>query len=58
MRIGFMQGRLSKIERNRIQSFPFKNWINEFSSARKHNFKLIEIFYPALLLVLLKLLNF
>ena len=42
MNIGFMQGRLSKIERGRIQSFPFNNWQNEFMLAKKNNFKLIE----------------
>ena len=35
MKIGFMQGRLSKIERGRIQSFPFNNWANEFTLAKK-----------------------
>ena len=42
MKIGFMQGRLSKIERGRIQSFPFNNWANEFTLAKKNGFKLIE----------------
>ena len=42
MKIGFMQGRLSKIERGRIQSFPFSNWQNEFELAKKNNFELIE----------------
>lgn len=31
--IGFMQGRLSKIRNNRIQSFPWDVWEDEFSSA-------------------------
>ncbi len=31
--IGFMQGRLSKIRNNRIQSFPWGVWKNEFSRA-------------------------
>ena len=35
MKIGFMQGRLSKIERGRIQSFPFSNWTDEFTLAKK-----------------------
>ena len=42
MKIGFMQGRLSKIERGRIQSFPFGNWQKEFILAKKNNFRLIE----------------
>jgi len=42
MKIGFMQGRLSKIERGRIQSFPFSNWTNEFTLAKKNSFKIIE----------------
>jgi len=42
MRIGFMQGRLSPIERNRIQSFPFNFWENEIEIASKNNFKIIE----------------
>ena len=36
MKIGFMQGRLSKIERGRIQSFPFSNWTDEFTLAKKN----------------------
>ena len=31
--IGFMQGRLSKIRNNRIQSFPWDVWEDEFSCA-------------------------
>ena len=31
--IGFMQGRLSKIRDNRIQSFPWEVWKDEFSCA-------------------------
>lgn len=31
--IGFMQGRLSKIRNNRIQSFPWDVWEDEFSRA-------------------------
>ena len=31
--IGFMQGRLSKIRNNRIQSFPWDFWEDEFSRA-------------------------
>jgi len=40
--IGFMQGRLSPIERNRIQSFPFSNWKNEFEIANEYNYQFIE----------------
>ena len=42
MRIGFMQGRLSPIERNRIQSFPFEFWENEIKIASKNDFNIIE----------------
>ena len=31
--IGFMQGRLVPDERNKIQSFPWKNWKKEFQLA-------------------------
>ena len=41
-RIGFMQGRLSPIRNNRIQSFPWDNWQIEFLEARELGFKLIE----------------
>ena len=37
-----MQGRLSPIERDRLQTFPFSNWKNEFEIAHKNNFFLIE----------------
>ena len=37
-----MQGRLSKIENNQIQSFPSKSWENEFLLAKKLGFKFIE----------------
>ena len=40
--IGFMQGRLSDIVNNRIQSFPFDNWKNEFEIASKNNFNIVE----------------
>jgi L-ribulose-5-phosphate 3-epimerase len=40
--IGFMQGRLSPIERGRLQTFPFHNWEKEFQIASKNNFSLIE----------------
>ena len=42
-KIGFMQGRLVKSEKkNFIQSFPWKNWRNEFNIAKKNNIKLME----------------
>lgn len=37
-----MQGRLSPIERGRLQTFPFNNWEKEFQIASKNNFSLIE----------------
>ena len=33
MKLGFMQGRLSPIYRNRIQAFPWNNWKKEFGVA-------------------------
>ena len=50
-KIGFMQGRFSKIERNKIQSFPWKNWKNELEKCKKVNMKIIEwtLDYPWLL---------
>ena len=46
-----MQGRFSKIERNKIQSFPWKNWKNELEKCKKVNMKIIEwtLDYPWLL---------
>ena len=46
-----MQGRFSKIERNKIQSFPWKNWKNELEKCKKVNMKIIEwtLDYPKLL---------
>ncbi len=40
--LGFMQGRLSPIVENRIQSFPWLNWQQEFSEAQKIGFQLME----------------
>ena len=40
--IGFMQGRLSPMQGRKIQSFPWKNWKNEFEIGRKLNFKILE----------------
>ena len=40
--LGFMQGRLSPIYKNLIQSFPYSNWQNEFKIAQKMQFSHIE----------------
>lgn len=40
--IGFMQGRLSPIVDNKIQSFPWTNWQKEFEIASNHNLTTIE----------------
>ena len=40
--IGFIQGRLSSIKNNRIQSFPWGEWQNEFFIASKIKLPLIE----------------
>lgn len=42
MKIGFMQGRLSPIYRNRIQSFPWNDWKKEFRVANSLNIKIME----------------
>ncbi len=39
---GIMQGRLSKIDKGKIQSFPKRTWKNEFSKANKLGLKFIE----------------
>jgi hexulose-6-phosphate isomerase len=41
-KIGFIQGRLSKVENNRIQVFPVKNWKIEFQVASVNNINKIE----------------
>ena len=41
-KIGFIQGRLSKTENNRIQVFPVKNWKIEFQVASVNNINKIE----------------
>ena len=41
-KLGFMQGRLVKDEKNLIQSFPTKNWIKEFSIANQLGLKKME----------------
>ena len=40
--IGLMQGRLTKIKNNRIQQFPFDNWINELKILNKIGINKIE----------------
>jgi len=42
LRIGIMQGRLSKPLDGKIQSFPVNSWENEFYVAKEIGFKLIE----------------
>ena len=48
--VGFMQGRLSPIFNNKIQSFPSNHWQEEFPLARKLKFSSIEwtLDYPDL----------
>jgi L-ribulose-5-phosphate 3-epimerase len=41
-RIGFMQGRLSPIRNNRIQSFPWGAWSTEFAIAHSLNLPMME----------------
>ncbi len=50
MKLGFMQGRLSPIYKNKIQSFPWNNWKEEIKKAQKHKFTLMEwtLDYPNL----------
>tara|TARA_B100000886_G_scaffold340385_1_gene309609 strand:+ start:2250 stop:3101 length:852 start_codon:yes stop_codon:yes gene_type:complete len=40
--IGFMQGRLSPLIDNKIQSFPWTNWQKEFQIASANNLRTIE----------------
>jgi len=40
--IGIMQGRLSPRVEGKIQAFPYKNWENEFKSAKEIGFSSIE----------------
>ena len=41
--IGFVQGRLSSIKGNRIQSFPWGEWQNEFLKASRIKLPLIYL---------------
>lgn len=49
-KIGFMQGRLSKMVNNQIQAFPFEDWVNEFKLAGELNLNCMEwtLDYPYL----------
>ncbi len=40
--IGFMQGRLTELYENKIQSFPWNNWEKEFELANKNGLKIME----------------
>ena len=40
--IGFMQGRLSPMQGNKIQSFPWKTWKKEFKLGNNLNFGILE----------------
>jgi len=42
MKTGIMQGRLSPPTNNRIQSFPWNSWKDEFKIAKNNNINLIE----------------
>lgn len=41
-RIGFMQGRLSPLRNNRIQSFPWESWSTEFAIANSLDLQMME----------------
>ncbi len=41
-KIGIMQGRLSEMYENKIQSFPSQSWKEEFKIASNCEFKIIE----------------
>ena len=41
-KIGFMQGRLSPVINNKIQSFPSKTWTHEFSKAAELGLNIME----------------
>lgn len=41
-KIGIMQGRLSKPNNDKIQSFPVNSWKQEFEKASKCGFEVIE----------------
>src|SRR3989344_3268068 len=41
-RVGFMQGRLSPLVNGKIQAFPWDHWRDEFITAQRHGFPLME----------------
>jgi len=41
-KVGFMQGRLSDLIKNKIQAFPSKTWADEFSKAAELGFNIME----------------
>ena len=49
-KIGFMQGRLSPLVNNQIQSFPFETWLDEFPLANRLGTSCMEwtLDYPKL----------
>ena len=47
-KIGVMQGRLSNPVNNEIQSFPMKEWKEEFSKAEEIGYDLIEWIFDSL----------
>ena len=49
-KIGFMQGRLSPLVNNQIQSFPFETWLDEFPLANRLGMSCMEwtLDYPKL----------
>ena len=49
-KIGFMQGRLSPLVNNQIQSFPFESWLNEFPLGNQLGMNCMEwtLDYPKL----------
>ena len=48
IRVGIVQGRLSKKINNLIQSFPNENWAKEFKIAKKIGFNGIEFIFDSL----------
>ena len=41
-RVGFMQGRLSPLVDGKIQAFPWRHWREEFATANRHGFEIME----------------
>ena len=50
VKIGMMQGRLSPVINNKIQSFPWKTWKNEIKKLKKLKIRFLEwtLDYPNL----------